>query len=302
MTILLHVDRNQDFWLEAFRQTLPGREIRGWPDVGDPASVEYVVPWKHDWSTLSEHPSLRAVLLVSAGIDHVDFSQVPEGVPVVRLVDPQMSADIAEYVSHWVVHFARRFDRYLAKQHEAAWAPLRQKKRRTVGILGYGEIGSAVGVRLEALGYPVISWSRSAKDTPFGRHYCGPDELFEFCEASESVINILPMSEATAGLVSADVFEAMGDAVFVNVGRGGTVDHDALLFALDNHLRAAVLDVLPVEPLPADSPLWTHPKIVVTPHISGETNPFSAAELIGANIARIESGEAPTPIVTANTY
>ncbi len=302
VAILLRTVRNKDRWIEAFGRAVPQHEVRLWPEVGDPNDIEYVCLWKHEWEDLATYPNLRAVLLVSAGVDHVDFSQIPEHLPVVRLNDPAMANDISEYCTHWVIHFARSFDQYRHQQPHARWEIGPRDPDTTVGILGYGAIGAVVADRLASFDYPVISWSRSEKTTPHGSHYVGPAQLNGFMIRCDIVINLLPLSDTTRGIVDAAALEALDNGVMINVGRGATVDERALVAALDGEMRGAVLDVFATEPLPSDSPLWSHPLVTVTPHIAGETNPFSAARLMAANIDRIESGEAPFPIVTATTY
>ncbi len=302
MAILLHTDRNPHRWVDGFAQSLPGREVRIWPDVGDADEVEYLVAWMHDWDDLANYPKLRAILLVSAGIDHVDFGAIPSHLPVVRLVDPEMSDDLAEYCTHWVTYFSRHFDVYRAQQADHEWSAVTRGEPETVGILGLGAIGTVVAERLEGLDHSVISWSRSPKSTPFGPHFSGSEGLEPFLEQATVLINLLPLSEATRNLLDADALGALGSAALINAGRGATVDNDALLAALDGQLRGAVLDVFPEEPLGPDSALWSHPKVIVTPHVAGETNPVTASAIIAENIRRLERGEKATPLVDANTY
>ncbi len=311
--ILLRTTRNRDRWVDAFRQALPHHDVTLWPDPVDPEAVEFFCVWKHDWEDLANYPNLRGLMLVSAGIDQVDFDLVPEGVPVVRLVDPAMSQDIAEYCLHWVTHFSRSFDQYQRQQPNADWTIGPRNPQTTVGILGFGAIGSVVADTVAGFGHDIITWSRSAKSTNYGEHFVGGDELTAFLEQCDVVVNLLPASDATNGILDADAFAALGSGALINVGRGSTVNDEALLAALANDsdesdpagsggMRCAVLDVFHTEPLPTDSPLWHHPRVIVTPHIAGETNPYTAAKVMGANIERIERGETPHNIVTATTY
>lgn len=304
--ILLRTVRNRDRWIDAFAQALPHHTLELWPEVSDPEAVEFFGVWKHEWEDLANYPNLRGVMLVSAGIDQVDFDLIPEGVPVVRLVDPAMSNDIAEYCLHWITYFSRSFDQYQRQQTEAKWEIGPRNPETTVGILGFGAIGAVVAETVVRFGHDVISWSRSNKSTNYGQHFVGPEQLGEFLSTCDVVVNLLPASDATAGILGADEFAALGSGALINVGRGSTIDDDALLAALatddSDGMRGAVLDVFHTEPLPEASPLWVHPRVVVTPHIAGETNPYTAAKVIGANVERIERGETPHDIVTAATY
>ncbi len=294
--------RNQDRWVQAFTDRFPDRKIVLGTQDATPESVEYLVGWKIDWAQLGNFPNLKGVMLTSAGIDHLDFSLIPSKLPVVRLIDPSMSTEIAAYCTHWVVHYARSFDVYAKQQQAAVWEIGPRNPEVTVGILGLGAIGTVVANHLTSLGYPVISWSRSEKDTSYGQHHVGNEALTQFFAASNTVVNLLPLSDATKNIVGEAALRALGDGVLINVGRGGTVDTNALLDALSGDLHAAVLDVFATEPLPADSPLWSHPKVAITPHIAGETNPFTAVKVIGANIDLIDDGKEPYPLVTAATY
>lgn len=307
MAIMLRSGSNGDAWADALQQRFPNHPIITSPaqlnaDGVSAHDIEYVVGWKVNWAELGNYPNLKGVLLSSAGVDHLDWDVIPEGLPVVRLIDPSMTNEIAAYAVHWVVHYTRFFDLYRTQQVAAAWEVEDRKQIKTVAILGLGAIGTVVAERLTDFDYPVVSWSRSAKDTPYGRHYVGADELVDFFEAADLVVNLLPLSDATRQIVSSAELQALGSGVMINAGRGGTIDTDALLAALDGDLHAAVLDVFETEPLPVDSPLWSHPKVTVTPHIAGETNPYTATEVIGENIDRIERGEEPYPTVTRSTY
>lgn len=307
MSILLRMPRRRELWIDALEQRFPDQTVVvSANDIirknVDPADIEYVIGWSIKWDELDQYPNLKAVLLSSAGIDHLNWDLIPEDVVVTRLIDPSMSNEIAAYAVHWVVHFARHFDLYRSQQKQAVWEIAPARPNKTVGILGLGAIGTVVADRMGDFDYPVVSWSRSEKSTPYGRHYVGADELVEFFEASDYVVNLLPLSDATAHVVGAKELAALGSGVFINAGRGGTVDTEALLAALDGDLHAAVLDVFETEPLPPESPLWSHPKAVLTPHIAGETNPYTAIEVIGDNIDRIERGEEPHTQVHRTTY
>ncbi len=295
MTILLRSSFNADLWGPAMRAALPDDAVVEWPDIGDPTAVEFAVVWNHDWADLQRYPNLRAVLITGAGFDHVDLDALPD-VPVVRLADPAMSTDIAEYCHHWVTRIARRFDTLASQQQRREWRthPVRQL---TVAVLGLGTIGTVVGHTLADAGHTIVSWGRTPRETPFGTHHVGSDGLQACLAEVDVAVNLLPLDDESRGLLDTGCFTALGDGWLINVGRGGTVDESALLAALNGPMGGAVLDVFPVEPLPADSPWWSHPKVVVTPHVAGETNPHTAAPIIAANIRRIRVGDTPFPLV-----
>ena len=234
--------------------------------------------------------NLEAICMMGAGFDHLELDALPD-VPIVRLVDPAMANDIALYVLSWAVHFQREFDRFSAHQTAATWrdnvAPVFQRDY-TVGVFGSGAIGQVVLDTCAHHGFATLGWSRSNHDRPL-------DQFFTDCDL---VVDLVPLSAATRGVIGAAELRALGDGVLINVGRGATIDTDALLEALDGQLRAAVLDVFEIEPLPADSPLWSHDKVTVTPHIAGRSDPVTAAPIIAASIAELRSGALPATTVS----
>lgn len=304
MSILLHPADDHDEWMTALRAAAaihaPDQTIDLFPNVSDPAAVEFLVAWTHAAEDLTNYPNLRAILCSGAGIEQ--FLDPAYGdIPVVRLADTVMSDEMAQYALAWMMHFQRRFDVLATQQTARVWEvpPYQPAGDHVVGILGYGTIGRHIATAARALGYPTAAWSRSGTDDPAVHSFAGRDELPAFLAASSTVVNVLPATTETAGLISTDAFAAMADdAVFINIGRGATVDEDAVIAALDaGHLRAAVLDVTTIEPLPADSPLWTHPQVVITPHVAGSTQKHSAAQLIAQNIGRMLRGEVPYPLL-----
>ncbi|NND75326.1 MAG: glyoxylate/hydroxypyruvate reductase A [Ilumatobacter sp.] len=288
MTVLVDTRLGSSAWAAELRAALPDTEIATADDGVDPAAVEYLVVW-HPPQDFTPYTRLRAILLIGAGFDHLDLDALPD-VPVVRLVDPAMAADIALYVLSWVVHFQRDFDRFAAARHTATWdsdLPARFPRDHVVGVLGAGAIGQVVLDTCAAHGFVTLGWSRSSHDRP----------LHQFLRDVDVVVDLVPLSPNTVGLLGADEFAALGDGVVINVGRGPTVDTAALLDALDGELRAAVLDVFEVEPLPADSPLWSRPDVIVTPHIAGRSDPVTGAPIIATQIEELRAGGMPADVI-----
>ncbi len=301
VAILINPYSRAEQWREAFEQLLPGEDVRWYPDIGDPAEIEFVVAWLMARSELSELPNLRAILCLGAGTEQWQKPGMPD-VPVVRLADPAMADQMAAYAVSYVVRHQRGFAGVEALQVERSWTipttpPTWSYK---IGILGYGTIGARIGEAFAALGYPINAWTRSQRETPGVTHFAGIDQLEDFLGASSAVINVLPSTEATIGLLDRARFAQFSpDALFMNVGRGTVVESDqALVDALDNGpLAAAILDVTNPEPLDADSPLWDHRAVTLTPHLSGVTQVRSAAQVVAANIARFRAGEAVEPLL-----
>ena len=272
-------------WVDHLGVALPHFEVHHVGADIDPARVTHVAMWRLPAEQLATFSGLEAIVMMGAGYDHLDLSVLPD-VPIVRLIDPAMADDIALYVLSWVIHFQRDFDRYAAMQPVATWrGELEPVFARdfTVGVLGAGEIGGTVLDTCARHNFSTVGWSRSAHDRPL-------DQFFRDCDV---VIDLVPLNDATRGIVGASELAALGSGVLINVGRGPTVDTAALIDALDGDLRAAVLDVFDVEPLPGDSALWHHPKVIVTPHVAGRSDPVTASPVIATSIAELGAGRMP---------
>lgn len=287
-------------WLASFQRELPDMEIRLWPDSPAPEEIEFVIAVRHDPALLATYKNLRAVLAMGAGVEQYTSPGMPD-VPVVRLEEPSMSSEMAAYVTHWVVHFQKRMDVHRDNQARPVWQtePYTAADQYPVGILGFGRIGKRIGGVLHDLGFPINAWSRTGNFEPWAESFAGPEELGGFLSASAAVVNVLPSTKATRKLMDADRFaQCRPDALFINLGRGATVDETALLAALESgQIGNAVLDVTDPEPMDLNNPLWSHPNVRITPHVAGFTVIGPASNVIAANIRRILAGEEPFPLV-----
>jgi glyoxylate/hydroxypyruvate reductase len=282
-------------WSGQLGRLMPGLEIRIWPDIGDPAEIDYALVWRPEPNLLAALPNLKLILSLGAGIDHIlRDPHLPPGVPIVRLVDPYLTQAMSEYVVLQVLRLHRHDLDYRAQQQAAIWRELPQKNagERPVGILGFGEIGQDAGRKLAALGFPVSGWSRRERTVAGFATFAGPAGLPQLLAQSEILVCLLPLTGETQGILNARTFAALPrDAGLINAGRGAHLVEEDLIRALDSgQLSAAALDVFREEPLPPGHPFWRHPRILVTPHIAGITNPATAAPIILDNIRRFEEG------------
>lgn len=298
-SILLNPYWEQSEWMEILSRELPELSIQLWPKIEDPESVEYAVFWIHDTDDLRTYPNLRAILAVTAGVEQFVEGDYPD-VPIVRMADPTMAGEMASFVAHWVVHFHRGLDRYLDQQAQKVWKTIRTPPPGDfpVGVLGFGAIGSRVGRTMAKMGYPVHAWTRTGGAEAEVTYHQGASGLQNLVSSCAAVVNVLPKTPDTTGLIDYRLFSRFRpDAVYISIGRGATTVEADLSAALDDGLlSAAVLDVTTQEPLPDHSALWNHPRVRLTPHISGFTRASTAAPLVAANIQRIRLGEKPFPI------
>ncbi|MCA8933806.1 MAG: glyoxylate/hydroxypyruvate reductase A [Rhodospirillaceae bacterium] len=292
-------------WAGALAALRPDIPFRVWPDVGDPAAVRYALAWRPPADALPGLPNLQAIFSLGAGID--GLADVPEalppGVPVVRMVEEGLSAGMAEYVAWQVLDWHRGGALYRAQQQAGEWRRRRSKLagERRIGILGLGVLGQSAARMLTGLGFPVAGWSRTAKTVDQVVCHHGADGLADLVAGSDILVNLLPLTPQTEGLINADLIAALPKgAVLINAARGRHVVDVDLLAALDSgHLAGAALDVFSTEPLPPDHPFWRHPRIALTPHVAALTLARTAAPAVVAQIARIERGEAPLHVVDA---
>jgi len=270
-------------------------EVRVWPEIGNPAEIDYALVWRPEPGFLASLPNLKLILSLGAGVDHLlDDPQLPRHLPIVRLVDPHMTDAMSEYVVLQVLRLHRRDLDYRAQQGAGLWHELDQQNAvdRRVGILGLGELGQDAAKKLKALGFDVAGWSRGERTIAGVRCHAGAPGLPPLLGRSEILVCLLPLTAETEGILNARTLAQLPKgAALVNAARGAHLVEEDLLAALaSGQISAAVLDVFRQEPLPADHPFWHHPRIVMTPHVAAFTNPATAAPIILDNIRRFEEG------------
>lgn len=271
-------------------------------EVSDPASVRYALAFLPEDDAFARFPNLAMVCSVGAGVDGLLVHPgLPAEMPVVRMVNPEQAKMMAGCAVYHVVGWHRRLVDYPAQQRAKVWQELDLTVPSTfpVGVLGFGNMGRAVCAALGVLGYPVRAWAGRARTEDGIAVESGRESLGHLLGWARAVVNVLPLTEATTGILNAETFAEMrADALLVQIGRGAHVVEPDLLAALDaGRPGGAVLDVMMQEPLPQDSPLWTHPKIQITPHMASENSPEAVAGAIAGNIARHQQGEAPVGLV-----
>ena len=282
-------------WSAELARLMPGLDIRVWPQIGDPAAIDYALVWRPEPGMLAALPNLKLILSLGAGVDHVLVDpQLPAGVPIVRLVDPYLTDAMSEFVVLQVLRLHRHDLDYRAQQQALIWRELSQKNagERPVGILGFGEIGQDAARKLAHLGFLVSGWGRRERTIAGFGTFAGSAGLPRLLAQSEILVCLLPLTSGTRGILNARTFALLPrGAALVNAGRGGHLVEADLIPALDSgQLSAAALDVFQEEPLPPDHPFWRDPRILVTPHIAGTTNPATAAPIVLDTIRRFEEG------------
>lgn len=294
--------RGAEPWLASFARRLPHLAVAALGDAVEPDRVRYVAAWKHPHGTLAGLPALEAIFSLGAGVDHLlADAALPAGVPLARVVDPDLTARMSEWVLLHVLRYHRQADRYRRQQAESIWADdANQPAARAVrvGIMGLGVLGADAASKLRLMGFDVAGWSRSAREVPDVACFAGTDGLGAFLGRTDILVVLLPLTPDTAGVLDADLFARLapdgrlGGPILINAGRGGLQREADILRCLDDGtLKAATLDVFEREPLDRTSPLWRHPAVTITPHNAALSDPEAIADLIAGQILALEAGE-----------
>ena len=282
-------------WAEVFRQHAPDIDFRIWPDIGDPLRVRFLAAWEPPADIATQFPHLEVLFSSGAGVDQFNFAALPPTLPVVRMVEPGIVRGMVEYVTHAALSLHRDIPAYRRQQQAEQWRPLpvRPANERGIGVLGLGSLGQAVLAQLQGFGFDCAGWSRSRHAIEGVQCFAGQDELAAFLARTDILICLMPLTDATRGVLNAALFGQLPQgAALVHVGRGPQLVNDDLLAALDSgHLSEAMLDVTDPEPLPAGHALWRHPRVHITPHIASMTQPLSAAAVVIDNLRRFTAGE-----------
>ena len=288
-------------WAELFSVRAPDIAFHVWPGHADPKSVRYLAVWEPPARIAQTFPNLEILFSIAAGVDQIDFDALPPDLPVVRMIEPGIAAGMVEYVLWAVLSLHRDMPAYRRFQSECLWKPLPLKlaAARRVGVLGLGELGRAVLRQLSTLDFQTFGWSRSARNIAGTTCYGAQEQLPAFLANCDILICLLPLTAQTQGLLNKSFLNHLPrGASLVHVGRGQQLVSGDLLSALDSgQLSEAVIDVTQPEPLPASDPLWTHPRVTLTPHIASMTQPDSAVDVVLENIRRFHAGEPMTGLV-----
>lgn len=300
--IFYHPTFDTAYWIDALSAALPGARVREWKR-GDNEHADYALVW-HPPVEMLQGRKLKAVFALGAGVDSIlsklkaHPEMLPEDIPLFRLEDTGMGQQMQEYAVSQVLHWFRRFDDYQAFKQQSHWEPLPDYQRETftIGILGAGVLGAKVAEALAPWGFPLRCWSRSRKDYPGVQSFAGTDELPAFLKDTRVLINLLPNTAETAGIINSTLLNQLADGSYVmNLARGVHLVEGDLLKALESgKLKGAMLDVYSREPLPAESPLWAHPRVAMTPHVAAVTRPAEAVAYISKTISEMEKGNAVT--------
>jgi glyoxylate/hydroxypyruvate reductase A len=288
------VPEQTEAWIGSLRALDPALSFRVWPDWGNPDAIDFIIVSGSIPGDLSVFHNAKAIQSTWAGVNALLRGKFPEGVPIARMVDRGLSANMVEYLVFYTLDALRHGRQLRAGQRDGKWLelPLLWARDFPVGILGLGTLGQDTAAKLRRLGFPVSGWSRTPKTVAGVKSFAGAAQLADFLQSLRLLICLLPLTDETEGILNASLFAGLPDgAILINAGRGGHTNEADLIAALDSgKLTYAVLDVFREEPLPLDHMFWRRRDIVITPHVASITRAGTGAEDILENYRRALAG------------
>ena len=283
--MLLKTDTRDKIWDDAFAQAMPELEVRLWPDTGNPSEINCALLWGPPPELFDGLDNLEVIFSIGAGVDSLlSCPTLPVHLPIVRMVEPELTAGMVEFCLFHVLRFHRLMPVFEANRVERHWEELTQAPASeiTVGVMGLGALGMALTRQLTALRYQVIGYRRGFGEVDGLEVFHGKVQLEAFMRRSEILVALMPSTQETRGLINSKTLSWLPPGAYViNAGRGDLINERDLVSALDEgSLAGAALDVFETEPLPQDSALWTHDKVYLTPHIASITHPPTACRYI----------------------
>jgi glyoxylate/hydroxypyruvate reductase len=289
-----------DIWKVAMAKVAPDLDVRIWPDqLGNTNDIKYAAAWLPPPNVMKSFPNLDLICSLGAGVDAIlNDPTLPINTPIVRVNNDDLTHRMSEYIVLHVLMHHRQQRRLDDNQKNKIWDsfPTHAASALTVGIMGLGVMGTDAAQKLVMMGFKVVGWSRTQKTTSnvecFAQH-----QLDQFLAKTDILISLLPATTETDGLIDRAMIKKLscngpfGAPIFINAGRGRQQNEADLLTCLNNgELYAATLDVFRKEPLPTESPLWSHSKVTLTPHVAADSDPETICAYVYEQIKKFETG------------
>ena len=291
-----------DAWVNNLANLLPEFQVLAYTSERIvPEDVTYTVGWKPDVLWVNSFPNVKALAAIGSGVDHIaNLSQLKAGVPVLRTVSPDLAQKMTEFVTMCALSWHRNLPDMIEANAKREWrvfdAPLASE--RTIGIMGYGRMGTMVSAALAALGFRLKIWSKSPREGLPYPYYYGAEQLHTFAQGCDMLVCLLPLTQETEGIIDYNLLKQLNrGGCLINAARGSHLIEADLFRALDEQwLSNAYLDVLSKEPMPADDPIWSRKNIIITYHCAAYISAEAGAEIIAGNIRSYELGNYQGPV------
>ena len=254
--------------------------LYNWPDDFKKNSIYSNINGALVWDPPDEiwkyFPNIKIIQSLGAGVDHILRKKIPENVNIIKLHDPNLSNQMAEYALMSVLMCKRKYFQYSKNMSNKKWnqlTPLDNKDFK-ITILGYGNISKLIIKNFKGMGFNINVWGNSKRNLKNINYFFGKSQLHESIKNSSCLISLLPDTKLTRGLIGLDEFNLLSnESYFINIGRGNTINETEMIYALKNNiLTGAIIDVFNKEPLDKNNELWNLKNIFITPHIAGITN------------------------------
>jgi glyoxylate/hydroxypyruvate reductase A len=301
MAILIDsVSKNLNLWLKAFKSYDDQVEVYCYDDAVALEKITTAVVWNHRPGLFKQLPNLKLIASLGAGVDHImNDPDIPPQVSITRIIGDGLSGPMSNFCIGAILHHQRQFDKYLIDKSTKTWDQEPNPEREiNVGIMGLGALGADLAEKLNYLGFNVFGLSQSRKKIAHVVSYLNA-ELDLFLSKINILVVMVPATESTRAILSKKLFDKLNKGTYlINVARGHHQVNGDIIDALENgQLSGAFLDVFPEEPLPKQSSLWDHPKIMITPHIAVVTKINEAVPQIIASHKRVRIGKLPEILV-----
>ena len=289
--ILVHCNHRNigEKWVKVIAEEFGHDQVCLSNDITDNEKIEIAICWKAPEKMLHAFPNLKLIQSLGAGVDHIfdGKNDVPNS-KIARIIDPQLSEDMFEFVLSIVLNDLKGLTTYRDQQKQRLWKEKKYRviKKVSIGILGLGVIGGFVAEKMSLHGFKTMGWSRSEKNISGVDCFSGPEALEVMLSQTDYLINLLPLTKETRGIINNSLLQKLKKGAYViNVGRGPHVVDEDLIKSIDKEqISGAALDVFHHEPLDSEHPFWGHHKILLTPHIASITNIKTAQQQVFENI------------------
>lgn len=290
--VLIRQDGKLDLWKKAFLKQYPDLPVFHYKEAHPESDITVAIVWKHPEGSLTKYPNLKCIASFGAGVDFIfEDTSRPKNVPITRVIDKALAADMSEYVIGAILGYLKNMDIYRQCQDQSSWQPTSYTRisDHTVGIMGAGTLGITLAKSLINMGFMPVGWSRQPKEGKGFRIYNGESGKESFLKKTTILVCLLPLTNETKGILNKKTLSLLpANAYLINVARGGHLVEDDLIPLIDSgQLSGACLDVFQQEPLPKEHSFWAHPKIKITPHVASVSDPASVVPQLVENYKRI---------------
>ena len=292
--ILICPSKERKKWITIFKKLMPIWNIQSLEGVKNTDLIDTALVWNHPSGVLKKFKNLTLICSLGAGVDHLlSDPDIPKGVKITRIVDPMLSFSMSNYIIMAVLQYHRKLDKYLEDKKNKIWDhDLSPEVNLSIGILGLGILGRDAAIKLKNLGFKLYGYSPSPKQIDGVECFSG-EEISKFLKKINTLVCTVPYTPKTHNLLSEKLFKQLQNPTYlINVARGKVQNEVDIINAVNTGiLTGAFLDVFEKEPLPTSSPLWSHNKIKITPHIASVTNADAGAKQIIENYRRYIKNE-----------